>query len=141
MLLHLLGTYGALCFSNVRAQYMDGRSHSPSLQVVIVGAQGSGKSIFKNVYEQDLFHRVVMEDREKARSNKPDQIIQTIGSEISKARLLELIAGNHDVYFYSMETEIDTVRQSFTKGGGLSSDLLRKAFSNESIFFGQQAYP
>lgn len=112
---------------------MDGRSHSPSLQVVIVGAQGSGKSIFKNVYEQDLFHRVVMEDREKARSNKPDQIIQTIGSEISKARLLELIAGNHDVYFYSMETEIDTVRQSFTKGGGLSSDLLRKAFSNESI--------
>ena len=133
MLLHLLGTYGALCFSNVRAQYMDGRSHSPSLQVVIVGAQGSGKSIFKNVYEQDLFHRVVMEDREKARSNKPDQIIQTIGSEISKARLLELIAGNHDVYFYSMETEIDTVRQSFTKGGGLSSDLLRKAFSNESI--------
>ncbi|MCE9105766.1 DUF3987 domain-containing protein, partial [Bacteroides thetaiotaomicron] len=48
-------------------------------------------------------------------------------------RLLELIAGNHDVYFYSMETEIDTVRQSFTKGGGLSSDLLRKAFSNESI--------
>ena len=39
MLLHLLGTYGALCFSNVRAQYMDGRSHSPSLQVVIVGAQ------------------------------------------------------------------------------------------------------
>lgn len=133
MLLHLLGTYGALCFSNVRAQYMDGRSHSPSLQVVIVGAQGSGKSIFKNVYEQDLFHRVVMGDREKARSNKPDQIIQTIGSEISKARLLELIAGNHDVYFYSMETEIDTVRQSFTKGGGLSSDLLRKAFSNESI--------
>lgn len=133
MLLHLLGTYGALCFSNVRAQYMDGRSHSPSLQVVIVGAQGSGKSIFKNVYEQDLFHRVVMEDREKARSNKPDQIIQTIGSEISKARLLELVAGNHDVYFYSMETEIDTVRQSFAKGGGLSSDLLRKAFSNESI--------
>lgn len=133
MLLHLLGTYGALCFSNVRAQYMDGRSHSPSLQVVIVGAQGSGKSIFKNVYEQDLFHRVVMEDRKKGRSDKPDQIIQTIGSEISKARLLELIAGNHDVYFYLMETEIDTVRQSFTKGGGLSSDLLRKAFSNESI--------
>ena len=133
MLLHLLGTYGALCFSNVRAQYMDGRSHSPSLQVVIVGAQGSGKSIFKNVYEQDLFHRVVMEDREKGRSDKPDQIIQTIGSEISKARLLELVAGNHDVYFYSMETEIDTVRQSFAKGGGLSSDLLRKAFSNESI--------
>ena len=133
MLLHLLGTYGALCFSNVRAQYMDGRSHSPSLQVVIVGAQGSGKRIFKNVYEQDLFHRVVMEDREKGRSDKPDQIIQTIGSEISKARLLELVAGNHDVYFYSMETEIDTVRQSFTKGGGLSSDLLRKAFSNESI--------
>ena len=84
-----------------------------------------GKSIFKNVYEQDLFHRVVMEDREKARSNKPDQIIQTIGSEISKARLLELIAGNHDVYFYSMETEIDTVRQSFTKGGGLSKMCIR----------------
>ena len=133
MLLHLLGTYGALCFSNVRAQYMDGRSHSPSLQVVIVGAQGSGKSIFKNVYEQDLFHRVVMEAREKSRSDKPDQIIQTIGSEISKARLLELIVGNHDVYFYLMETEIDTVRQSFTKGGGLSTDFLRKAFSNESI--------
>ena len=75
-----------------------------------------------------------MEAGEKSRSDKPDQIIQTIGSEISKARLLELIAGNHDVYFYLMETEIDTVRQSFTKGGGLSSDLLRKAFSNEYFF-------
>lgn len=45
MLFHLLGGYGALAFSNVRARYLDGRYHSPSLQVVIEGEQGSGKSV------------------------------------------------------------------------------------------------
>lgn len=32
-----------------------------------------------------------------------------------------------------METEIDSVRKSFGKESGLSSDILRKAFSNECI--------
>ena len=35
MLFHLLGGYGALAFSNVRARYLDGRYHSPSLNPAI----------------------------------------------------------------------------------------------------------
>ena len=133
MLFHLLGGYGALAFSNVRARYLDGRYHSPSLQVVIEGEQGSGKSVFRNVYEQDLFRRVVMSDREKAGSDSPGRIVQTIGIETSKSRFAEIVAGNQAVCLYMMETEIDSVRKSFGKESGLSSDILRKAFSNECI--------
>lgn len=106
MLFHLLGGYGALAFSNVRARYLDGRYHSPSLQVVIEGEQGSGKSVFRNVYEQDLFRRVVMSDREKAGSDSPGRIVQTIGIETSKSRFAEIVAGNQAVCLYMMETEI-----------------------------------
>lgn len=133
MLFHLLGTYGALAFSGVRAKYLDRRYHSPSLQVVIEGGQGSGKSIFKNVYEQDLFQRVVMADREKAGSDSPGRIVQTIGIETSRTRFVEIMAGNHGVCLYAMETEIDSVLRAFRKDSGLSSDLLRKAFSNEAV--------
>lgn len=73
MLFHLLGGHGALAFSNVRARYLDGRYHSPSLQVIIEGKQGSGKSVFKDVYEQDLFQRVVMDNRLKSRTGRTDQ--------------------------------------------------------------------
>lgn len=133
MLFHLLGGHGALAFSNVRARYLDGRYHSPSLQVIIEGKQGSGKSVFKDVYEQDLFRRVVMSDREKAGSDSPGRIVQTIGIETSKSRFAEIVAGNQAVCLYMMETEIDSVRKSFGKESGLSSDILRKAFSNECI--------
>lgn len=133
MLFHLLGGYGALAFSNVRARYLDGRYHSPSLQVVVEGEQGSGKGVFRNVYEQDLFRRVVMSDREKAGSDSPGRIVQTIGIETSKSRFAEIVAGNQAVCLYMMETEIDSVRKSFGKESGLSSDILRKAFSNECI--------
>ena len=128
MLFHLLGGYGALAFSNVRARYLDGRYHSPSLQVIIEGKQGSGKSVFKDVYEQDLFQRVVMDNRLKSRTGRTDRIVQIVGTDISKARLMEVIANSRGLSLYALETEIDTIRKSASKGGGFSSDLLRKAF-------------
>lgn len=140
MFFHLLSVYGALCFSNVRARYMDGRYHSPSLQVVIEGEQGSGKSTFRNVYD-DLFQRVIMKDRDKARMKGNARIIQTVGIGISKSRFTEIVAGNHNVYLYAMETEIDSVLNAFRKNSGLSSDLLRKAFSNEAISLDNQHTP
>ena len=133
MLFHLLGGYGALAFSNVRARYLDGRYHSPSLQVIIEGGQGSGKSVFKDVYEQDLFQRVVMDNRLKSRTGRTDRIVQIVGTDISKARLMEVIANSRGLSLYAMETEIDTIRKSASKGGGFSSDLLRKAFSGEAV--------
>ena len=133
MLFHLLGGYGALAFSNVRARYLDGRCHSPSLQVIIEGGQGSGKSVFKDVYEQDLFQRVVMDNRLKSRTGRTDRIVQIVGTDISKSRLMEVIANSRGLSLYAMETEIDTIRKSASKGGGLSSDLLRKAFSGETV--------
>lgn len=133
MLFHLIGGYGALAFSNVRARYLDGRYHSPSLQVIIEGGQGSGKSVFKDVYEQDLFQRVVMDNRLKSRTGRTDRIVQTVGTDISKARLMEVIANSRGLSLYAMETEIDTIRKSASKGGGFSSDLLRKAFSGEAV--------
>lgn len=132
MLLHLLSTFGALCFSSVRALYLDKQYHSASLQVVIEGEQGSGKSNFKNVCDV-LFQRVLVEERKKAKEK--GRIIQLLGVGCSKSRLMEIIACNENVYLYMLETEIDFALDAFKKNGGLSTVLLRKAFSNESVSF------
>ena len=52
-LLLLLSMFGAL-ISKVRAKYLDGKMHSPSLQVIIEGKSSSGKSVFSTIY-QTLF--------------------------------------------------------------------------------------
>lgn len=131
MLMHILTIYGALCFSKVRAEYNDDKEQSPSLQVVIEGAQGSGKGRFYDMYNL-LFERIIKSDSQKLRVETPDQIIQTTGIEISRTRLQMMLASNKGVHIYIMETEIDAVTESVKKKGGISTALLRKAFSNEN---------
>ena len=89
--------------------------------------------MFKDVYEQDLFQRVVMDNRLKSRTGRTDRIVQIVGTDISKSRLMEVIANSRGLSLYAMETEIDTIRKCASKGGGFSSDLLRKAFSGEAV--------
>lgn len=131
MLMHMLAMYGALCFSKVRALYLDGKKHSPSLQVVVEGVQGSGKGNFNDIFNL-LFERIVKSDSLKLQSETPDNIVQITGIEVSRVRLQMILASNKGVHIYVMETEIDAVAESIKKKGGLTTDLLRKAFLNES---------
>lgn len=131
MLMHVSAMYGALCFPKVRAGYLDGNKQSPSLQVVIEGAQSSGKGRFKDMFNL-LFERVIKSDSLKLQSESPDNIVQVTGAEVSRARFQTMLASNNGVHIYIMETEIDAVAESIKKKGGLTTELLRKAFSNEN---------
>ena len=132
MLFHLMTMYGALCFPEVRAKFLDGKFQTPSLQVVIEGKQGSGKSCFNDIFKI-VFSRVIASDAKKLKNEDSESIIQVIGIETSMARLMEIMAGNKDVHVYVMETEIDTVTERFKKSDNFSTVILRKAFSNEPV--------
>lgn len=132
MLLHLLSMYGALCFPKVRAKYLDNHLHTPSLQVVVEGVLGSGKGEFYHIYKT-LFSKVIASDAEKLNAKDLSGIIQTTSVEASKARLMEILGNNQGISPFIIETEIDTVAESCKKSGGISTDLFRKAFSNETV--------
>lgn len=101
-------------FSGVRAKYLDGKFQAPSLQVVIEGEQGSGKSCFNDIFKT-IFSRVIASDAQKLKNEDSESIIQVIGIETSMARLLEIMAGNNGVHEYMMETEIDAVTERFKR--------------------------
>lgn len=133
-LLSLLPSLGALSFSKVRASYLDGKMHSPSLQTIIEGAHGAGKGKIQHIYEV-LFSRIIESDAAKLRLGKEAcPIIQTAGINITASRYFDIIAANKGVHTYAMETEIQTVTDRFKKKGGLGPDYLRKALYNEPIY-------
>lgn len=131
MLINLSAMYGSLAFPKARAVYLDGNKQSPSLQVVIEGAQSAGKGRFKEMFNL-LFARVIKSDSLKLQSESLDNIVQVTGTEVSRAKFQTMLASNKGVHIYIMETEIDAVTESIKKKGGLTTELLRKAFSNEN---------
>lgn len=134
VMMSLLPAFGALGFSKVRALYLDGKQHSPSIQVIVEGEQGSGKGTILSFY-QTLFERVIDADKEKlTRKDTSDAIIQTAGINISQAKFHEVMANNQGVHIHAIETETATVKNVFKKSNGLSFDFLRKAFYNEPIY-------
>ena len=139
VLLSLLTECGALCFSKVRALYLDGKEHSPSLQTIVEGRQGSGKGKLLELHKC-LFGRLIKSDMMKLNlENDSDVIIQTAGINISQSKFHEIMANNQGVHIYAIETEINTVEETFKKHNGLSLDYLRKAFYNEPIYLNNKA--
>lgn len=139
VMLSLLTECGALCFSKVRAPYVDGQKHSPSLQTIIEGGQGSGKGKLLGLHKC-LFSKVIDSDNKKLNSkDSSDAIIQTAGIYVSLSKFHEVMANNHGVHVYAIESEISTVEETFKKSNGLSFDYLRKAFSNEPIYLNNKA--
>lgn len=134
VMMSLLSACGALCFSKVRAQYLDGKYHSPSIQVIVEGEHGSGKGKILHLYEC-VFSRVIDADKEKlGLKDASNQIIQTAGINISQAKFYEIMANNQEVHNYAFESESTTFMDTFKKSNGLSFDYLRKAFHNEMIY-------
>ena len=134
MMMGLLSELGALCFSKVRAQYLDNKGHSPNIQVVVEGEHGSGKGKIVDLYER-IFSKVIDADNEKLyRPDATNVIVQTAGINISRAMFYEIMANNQEVHIFVLESESSTVLDTFKKANGLSFDFLRKAFNNETIY-------
>lgn len=144
MLLHLLSMFGALCFSKVRAKYLDGILHAPNLQVIIEGGWGTGKGKFETVYKL-LFARIIDADKEKINrsdANGEDDyppIVQTAGIGLSGAKLVDVLADNQGVHSYIFSSEILAVILNLQKKTGLTFDHFRKAFENGDIYNNNKA--
>lgn len=132
MLLQLLSMFGALT-SKVRAKYLDGKMHSPSLQVVIEGKSGSGKSVFNTVY-QTIFRRLIDRDNVKLSQGLDKKIVQNIGITITKPKFNEVLAGNHGVHIFMFDPEISNVARALKGSSGLTYEHLRYAFDNDPVY-------
>ena len=132
MMFHLLSECGAVCFSKVRADYLDGHTHAPNLQVIVEGVHGSGKGCIPKM-SNVLFNRVMARDNSKI-NGKQDSIIQIAGINISQSRFYDILSHNNGVHVYANESELQTVSNVFKKKNGLSFDLIRKALYNEITF-------
>ena len=133
MMLHLLSAFGGICFSKVRAEFLDKKFHSPSLLTIIEGASGSGKGNFNTVYKV-LFHRILESDRNKLKLEGCKQIIQTAGINVSASKFMDILAFNQGVHIYAMETELVKVYEAFSRKGGLEFSYLRNAFDNDEVY-------
>lgn len=144
MTLHLLTLLGGICFSRVRATYLDGQQHAPNLQTIIEGKSGQGKGHFKNVYKT-LFQRVISNDMENINSGE-GWIVQTMGAEITASQFHNMLANNQGVHCNIFESEISTLNDKLREKRGLTYDHLRKAFDNDVYYRNSQrgkqgAYP
>lgn len=132
MLLHLIAMFGALCFSRIRAKYMDGKKHSPSLQVVIEGTSGTGKEKIKDIFDL-FFSRVKEEDDVKYAAGDGRGIIQIVGINTSPGKFFQITARNNGVHMYMIHPEIIHAARILKKSGGLSYEHLRCAFDNDEV--------
>lgn len=141
MLLHLLSMFGALCFSKVRALYLDGKRHAANLQVLVEGGWGQGKAKCEDLYHA-LFERVITSDRaklleendESTKKSRPHRIIQTAGIGLTRAKMFDVLADNQEIHIFIFESEIKALVNSLKGTGGITTDHLRKAFENGLVY-------
>lgn len=141
MLLHLLSMFGALCFSKVRALYLDGKRHAANIQVVVEGGWGQGKAKLEDLYHI-LFERVIESDRtklleendESTKKSRPHRIIQTAGIGLTRAKMFDVLADNQEIHIFIFESEIKALVNSLRGTCGITTDHLRKAFENGLVY-------
>ena len=151
--LPMLGTLA----SKLRAQYLDGRMHSPSFQVSLEAPQASGKSFMTRIAEmlmtpilnRDAEERqkeqeyvekmselkvtnvkVTAKNREELLGQKPKGIIRYVPATISITKLLQRLENARGLHIFAFAEEIDTVTKAFKRGFSSYGDLLRVAFDN-----------
>lgn len=131
VLLNMLSMLGAMCFSKVRAKYLDGMVKAPNLQVIIEGISGSGKSLFKRIYDL-FFERIITADAEKEKSSGK-KIISTKGIDTSTPALCKLLDENQGVHLYIQESEIIRVIELQKQKQGIPDSYFLQAFDNDSV--------
>lgn len=150
--LPILGTLG----SRLRAEYIDGRVHSPSFQVSLEAPQASGKSFLTRLADYELAQikeqdeRARMAEREyqekmsklrmlnvkvkKSESSeipeKPRAIVRYVPATMSITKLLMRMNDAQGLHLFALAEEIDTVLKAFKRGFSSFSDALRVSFDN-----------
>ena len=150
--LPILGTLG----SRLRAEYLDGRMHSPSFQVSLEAPQASGKSFLTRLVDYELAQ--VKEADEAARAEerdyqekmsklkmlnvkvkrgeaseipeKPRAIVRYGPATMSITKLLMRMSDAQGLHLFALAEEIDTVLKAFKRGFSSFSDALRVSFDN-----------
>ena len=137
MLLHTLSMLGAMCFSKVRAKYLDQTIHAANLQIIVEGNWGAGKAKFEQIFKS-LFNRVLERDMEKIenmdeKGDYGDIIVQTTGIGTSMARYVDILANNQGCHSYLFNSEVRALFYDLKKPNGMNFDFLRKAFENGDV--------
>lgn len=134
--------------SKLRARYLDGRIHSPSLFITVEGPPGSGKSWAGDVCEMLLepmiaddmkaldkqmeYERELKRCRNAKKQPEDPQIIQRIlDPTISVTAFLKQNYQNKGLHAVTICPEVDTMVKQHSRGAwGQLSDLYRLAFEN-----------
>lgn len=151
--LPILGALG----SKLRAEYADGRMHSPSFQVSLEAPQASGKSFLGQLVDYELAQmkeadaaareeeRAYQEKMSKLRllnvkvkkgdsseiPEKPKVIVRYVPATMSITKLFMRMNDAQGLHLFAFAPEIDTVLKAFKRGFSSFSDALRMAFDND----------
>nr|MCR4835585.1 DUF3987 domain-containing protein [Bacteroidaceae bacterium] len=138
MVVMLLCAFAALCFSKVRAKYLDGKIHAPNLQVIIEGNWGTGKEKFMTALNA-LFKRLFDRDKMKFLSHEEGQIIQWAGISATESKFIDIMANNGEVHVLMVSSEILAAVNNMRKQNGLTAEYYRKAFDNGEVYRGNKS--
>ena len=133
MTVMLLCAFAALCFSKVRAKYLDGKVHAPNLQVLVEGNWGAGKEKFMTALNA-LFKRLFDRDKEKYSSEDEGKIIQWAGISATEAKFIDIMANNGEVHVLMVSSEVLAAVNNMRKQNGLTAEYYRKAFDNGEVY-------
>ena len=129
----LLCAFAALCFSKVRAKYLDGKVHAPNLLVLVESNWGVGKDKFMTALNA-LFKRLIDRDKEKYSSSDEGKIIQWAGISATESKFIDILANNGEVHVLMVSSEVLTAVNNMRKQNGLTAEYYRKAFDNGEVF-------
>ena len=150
--LPILGALG----SRLRAEYLDGRLHSPSFQVSLEAPQASGKSFLVRLVDYELQQMIDSDNEQRERERaynerlqqikltntkitqkqreelgeRPKGIIRFVPATISITMLLKRMEAAQGLHLFALAEEIDTVLKAFKRSFSSFSDALRVSFDN-----------
>lgn len=134
----LLCAFAALCFSKVRAKYLDGKVHAPNLQVLVEGNWGTGKEKFMTALNA-LFKRLFDRDKEKFLSTGEGKIIQWTGISATESKFIDIMSKNGGVHVLMVSSEVLAAVNNMRKQNGLTAEYYRKAFDNGEVYRGNRS--
>ena len=135
--------------SKLRARYLDGRIHSPSLFITVEGTSGSGKSwvcdvcdmLLEPMAQEDLkgqekqleYERELKRCRNKAKQPEDPLVVQRLlPATISVTAFLKQNFQNKGLHSATICPEVDTMVKQHNRGAwGQLSDIYRLAYENQ----------
>ena len=152
--LPILGALG----SRLRAEYLDGKMHSPSFMVALEAPQASGKSFVAMMVDYELKEMMKHDESEREKEkayqdkvaemkllnikvnadnkddilgSKPKTLIRYLPPTISITKLFQRLDAAQGLHTFCYAPEVDTVRKANSRNFSNLSDLLRMGFDND----------